>query len=68
MIQYIQFVTDRLLVRIGLKKEFNVSNPFEFMENQSVKGKTNFFEKRVGEYGIAAVTAGKKKFITDAPI
>ena len=50
MKQYIQYVADRLLLMFGLKKQYQVSNPFEWMELISVQGKTNFFEKRVGEY------------------
>ena len=49
MTQYLEFVTDRLLVELGCKKEFNTSNPFDFMDMISLQGKTNFFEKRVSE-------------------
>ena len=55
MSQYIEFVADRLLMELGCEKEFNVSNPFDFMEMISIQGKTNFFEKRVGEYQKAGV-------------
>lgn len=55
MAQYIEFVADRLLTELGCKKQFNVSNPFDFMEMISIQGKTNFFEKRVGEYQKAGV-------------
>jgi len=55
MTQYLEFVTDRLLVEFGLEKEFNVTNPFDFMDMISLQGKTNFFEKRVGEYQKAGV-------------
>lgn len=55
MSQYIEFVADRLLQELGNEKEFNVSNPFDFMEMISIQGKTNFFEKRVGEYQKAGV-------------
>tara|TARA_B100001094_G_scaffold8493_2_gene7588 strand:+ start:19354 stop:20379 length:1026 start_codon:yes stop_codon:yes gene_type:complete len=55
MSQYIEFVADRLLVSFGFKKHFLTSNPFEFMEMISLQGKTNFFEKRVGEYSKANV-------------
>lgn len=55
MSQYIQFVGDRLLVALGHDKIFNVCNPFEWMELISLQGKTNFFEKRVGEYQKAGV-------------
>jgi len=50
MAQYIEFVADRLLMELGNPKEFNATNPFDFMEMISIQGKTNFFEKRVGEY------------------
>ena len=60
MQQYIEFVADRLLQELGNEKEFNVSNPFDFMEMISIQGKTNFFEKRVAEYQKAGVMAGKE--------
>merc|ERR1711941_148438 len=47
MTQYIQFVADRLLKELGCPKRWNVENPFDFMDNISLEGKTNFFEKRV---------------------
>ena len=50
MTQYIEFVADRLLTALGHSKIFNSSNPFDWMEMVSLQGKTNFFEKRVGEY------------------
>lgn len=50
MILYIQFVADRLLQQLGLKKFYKASNPFDFMELISLEGKTNFFEKKVSEY------------------
>jgi len=55
MSQYIEFVADRLLVELGNEKVFNVTNPFDFMDMISLQGKTNFFEKRVGEYQKAGV-------------
>jgi ribonucleoside-diphosphate reductase beta chain len=55
MSQYIEFVADRLLVELGNAKEFNVSNPFDFMDMLSIQGKSNFFEKRVSEYQKAGV-------------
>ncbi|CDO96099.1 unnamed protein product [Kluyveromyces dobzhanskii CBS 2104] len=57
MNQYVEFVADRLLVALGNKKYFNVTNPFDFMENISLAGKTNFFEKRVSDYQKAGVIA-----------
>ncbi len=59
MSQYIEFVADRLLVELGNEKVFNTSNPFDFMDMISIQGKTNFFEKRVGEYQKAGVLNGK---------
>ena len=53
MKEYIQFVADRLLVQLGVSPIYDVSNPFDFMEMISIEGKTNFFEKRVGEYALA---------------
>ena len=47
---YIEFVADRLLVELQCSKIWNVENPFDFMDMISLQGKTNFFEKRVGEY------------------
>lgn len=55
MTRYLEFVTDRLLIELNCEKEFNVSNPFDFMEMISLEGKTNFFEKKVGDYQKAAV-------------
>ena len=55
MTEYIEFVADRLLVSLGLEKTYNTPNPFEWMTLISLQGKTNFFEKRVGEYSIAGV-------------
>ena len=55
MTQYLEFVTDRLLVELNCPKEFNVTNPFDFMDMISLQGKTNFFEKRVSEYQKAGV-------------
>jgi ribonucleoside-diphosphate reductase subunit M2 len=53
MTQYIQFVADRLCLQLGYKKIYNVVNPFDWMELISLEGKTNFFEKRLGDYGLA---------------
>eukprot|EP00002_Diphylleia_rotans_P040397 TRINITY_DN9560_c0_g3_i1.p1 TRINITY_DN9560_c0_g3~~TRINITY_DN9560_c0_g3_i1.p1 ORF type:complete len:339 (-),score=86.11 TRINITY_DN9560_c0_g3_i1:993-2009(-) len=57
MADYIEFVADRLLVALGHAKIYNTSNPFDWMELISLEGKTNFFEKRVGEYQKAGVLA-----------
>ena len=51
MSDYIEYVSDRLLKQAGFNKIWNTQNPFDFMENISLDGKTNFFEKRVGDYG-----------------
>jgi ribonucleoside-diphosphate reductase subunit M2 len=53
MTQYIKFVADRLCVQLGYKKIYNISNPFDWMEMISLEGKTNFFERKVGEYSLA---------------
>eukprot|EP00933_Yihiella_yeosuensis_P063494 TRINITY_DN66657_c0_g1_i1.p1 TRINITY_DN66657_c0_g1~~TRINITY_DN66657_c0_g1_i1.p1 ORF type:complete len:371 (+),score=110.93 TRINITY_DN66657_c0_g1_i1:69-1115(+) len=58
MTKYIEFVADRLLAALGHSKLFGSSNPFDWMELISLQGKTNFFEKRVGEYQKAGVMAG----------
>ncbi|EAR02618.1 ribonucleotide-diphosphate reductase subunit beta [Maribacter sp. HTCC2170] len=55
MTQYLEFVTDRLLVELECDKVYNSSNPFDFMDMISLQGKTNFFEKRVSEYQKAGV-------------
>lgn len=61
MCQYIEFVADRLLVALGCKKVWNATNPFDFMELISLQGKTNFFERRVGEYQKTGVAKGAKE-------
>lgn len=53
--KYIEFVADRILKQIGCPSIWNTENPFDFMENICLDGKTNFFEKRVGDYGKSAV-------------
>ena len=58
MTQYLEFVTDRLLLEFGCEKEYEATNPFDFMEMISLEGKTNFFEKRVSEYQKAGVKSG----------
>lgn len=64
--QYIEFVADRLLVQLGCSKFYNTPNPFSFMELISLEGKTNFFEKRVGEYALATKTKSKNVFSFDS--
>jgi len=67
MSQYIEFVADRLLLELGADKVYNVSNPFDFMDMISIEGKTNFFERRVGEYQKASVLSSNEsqRFILD---
>ncbi|KAL4858045.1 Ribonucleoside-diphosphate reductase small chain [Chlorella vulgaris] len=56
--QYIEFCADRLLVALGNPKQYNMANPFDWMDMISLQGKTNFFEKRVGDYQKAGVMNG----------
>ncbi|EKB61170.1 ribonucleoside-diphosphate reductase small subunit [Bergeyella zoohelcum] len=68
MCQYIEFVADRLLVALGCNKVWNATNPFDFMELISLQGKTNFFERRVGEYqktGVAQTNSEQNAFSLD---
>ena len=65
MSQYIEFVADRLLVQLGCNKIYKVGCPFDFMEMISLEGKTNFFEKRVGEYSLVSDTRSDKAFDID---
>jgi ribonucleoside-diphosphate reductase subunit M2 len=62
MTQYIKFVADRLSMQLGYKKIYGVANPFDFMELISLEGKTNFFEKRVGDYALANKTKSEEIF------
>jgi ribonucleotide reductase beta subunit family protein with ferritin-like domain len=55
MSNYIEYVADRLCVQLGYDKIFNVTNPFEFMEDIGLEGKTNFFEERVSQYNMSGV-------------
>ena len=59
MSQYIEYVADRLIFQLGYPKLFNSQNPFNFMQLISMENKTNFFEKRVGEYSLANVKIDK---------
>lgn len=70
MTQYICFVADRLLTELGCPKHYHAQNPFSWMELISLKGKTNFFEKRVGEYAKAHVASAQndKKKNEKAPV
>ncbi|WP_426668784.1 ribonucleoside-diphosphate reductase small subunit [Mucilaginibacter sp. McL0603] len=68
MSQYIEFVADRWLVELGYDRVYNTTNPFDFMEMISLQGKTNFFEKRVGDYqksGILNTATETKSFTLD---
>jgi len=61
MSQYIEFVADRWLQELGYDKLYNATNPFDFMEMISLQGKTNFFEKRVGDYQKSGVLSSDAK-------
>ena len=61
MCQYIEFVADRLLAALGNRKVYNVENPFPWMDMISLQGKTNFFEKRVGDYQKSGVMTEREK-------
>lgn len=67
MKSYIEFCADRLIVSLGYNKIYNTKNPFEWMELISLQGKTNFFEKRVGEYSKSKVggSSENNKFTLD---
>lgn len=66
MCEYIEFVADHLLVSLGFPKHYGASNPFPWMEMIGMQGKTNFFERRVGEYQKAGLTTDNSKvFSTD---
>lgn len=66
MSQYLEFVADRLLVSLGVSKVFNSENPFDFMQNIALQGKTNFFEKRVAEYQKAGVKNSDSEDLSSA--
>ncbi len=70
MTRYIEFVADRLLTALGHPELYNATNPFDWMELISLQGKTNFFEKRVGEFQKAGVMnhaeEERKGFVLDA--
>jgi len=65
MCQYIEFCADRLLLALGVPKHYNSLNPFEWMDLISLQGKTNFFEKRVGEYAKSGVGVDAKTQVFD---
>ena len=62
MKQYIEFVSDRLLVQLGYNRIWNVENPFDFMELISLRPKSNFFEVRVGEYAKSKISESSTNF------
>ena len=63
MCNYIEFCADRLLQSLGVAKIWETSNPFDWMNLISLQGKTNFFEKRVGEYSKAGVGANEEEAV-----
>ena len=69
MCEYVRYVADRLLTSLGHPKAYDAQNPFDFMELVSLTGKTNFFEKRVGEYAKANVASSSEQaFDMDADV
>jgi ribonucleotide reductase beta subunit family protein with ferritin-like domain len=64
MVTYVKYIADHMLMALKQPKLYEVPNPFEWMEIISLQGKTNFFEKRVGEYSKAGVgqSADKQEF------
>lgn len=72
MLQYVRFCADRLLSALNVPKLFNVGNPFDFMHLISLDGRTNFFERRVGEYRQSRVATNgideSKIFLRDGAI
>jgi len=68
MCEYIEFVADRLLQNLGEEKIYNTANPFDFMENISLVGKTNFFDKRESQYqkAFVGIENGNDSFRIDA--
>jgi len=68
MAQYVEFVADRLLVDLGYRPLYETKNPFDWMDMISLEGKTNFFEKRVGEYQKSGVMNHDHRATTDAKL
>jgi ribonucleoside-diphosphate reductase subunit M2 len=68
MCNYIRFCADRLLLSLGCGRHYKIRNPFEWMETISLQGKTNFFEKRLGEYSKSGVGIARadQSFALDA--
>ena len=65
MSDYIEFVADRLIMQFGFEKIYKTANPFDFMEMISLEGKTNFFEKRVGDYSLSSGQKNDEVFNMD---
>ena len=65
MCDYVRFVADRLLHALGYSKHYQCANPFDFMTLISLQGKTNFFERRVGEYKKAGQSTNSQNFVFD---
>ena len=65
MSQYIEFVADRIVQQLGFDKIYKTANPFDFMEMISLEGKTNFFEKRVGDYSLSSGNKNLNAFDMD---
>ena len=59
MCTYIEFVADRLIFSLGYPKKYEAKNPFDWMDMISLEGKTNFFEKKVGDYQRAGIAQKK---------
>jgi ribonucleoside-diphosphate reductase subunit M2 len=68
MCNYIKFCADRLLIALGYQRHYKICNPFEWMEMISLQGKTNFFEKRIGENSKSGVEVDRadQTFTLDA--
>jgi len=60
MREYIKYVADRLLVQLGFNKIYMCTNPFDFMVNINLDGKTNFFEQKISEYVHSSILAPKE--------
>jgi ribonucleoside-diphosphate reductase subunit M2 len=59
MCDYIKFCANQLLIALGCQRHYKIGNPFDWMEMISLQGKTNFFEKRIGEYPKSGVGVDK---------
>jgi len=61
MTQYLEFVTDQLLVQLKCEKEFNATNPFDFIDTNNLQSKTNIFEKRASKFQKAGEKSKNKE-------